>query len=192
MRIFARDCTSVVPYAGATGSLSVRERLDLEAHAATCLDCAEALRDAVAIDRALERAFAPLRSQRAAVAPGRVRLAALGSRREEPTTWLRAPALFARFAEVSVALGVALFALTGSVEQQTAAPAPHSVIRDYFRAQPPVDDTSIDYFRWLRAQTAAAGAPVIVRSTVRLPAGGRYDVEVEQVEIVTNPTATPR
>ena len=118
--------------------------------------------------------------------------AALGSRREEPTTWLRAPALFARFAEVSVALGVALFALTGSVEQQTAAPAPHSVIRDYFRAQPPVDDTSIDYFRWLRAQTAAAGAPVIVRSTVRLPAGGRYDVEVEQVEIVTNPTATPR
>ena len=66
------------------------------------------------------------------------------------------------------------------------------MIRDYFRAQPPVDDTSIDYFRWLRAQTAAAGAPVIVRSTVRLPAGGRYDVEVEQVEIVTNPTATPR
>src|SRR5437867_826517 len=57
------------------GSVDLRDRRALDAHAARCYRCADALRDAVATHVALGRAFAPLRAARTLVAPGRVRLA---------------------------------------------------------------------------------------------------------------------
>ena len=189
MRLFGRGCSFVERTTTAVaGGLSSWERSDVEKHASACAECADALRDAVAIDVALTRAFAPLRSHRTMLAPGRVRVALGPAPEERSSRWLRAPAVFARLAEVSVALGVVLFAVSTSVEAPSGsvAPQPHSVIREYFRSQPPSED--IDYFRWLRLQPAErAGAAV---DLVRLPVGGRFDVE--QVETVINPTSTPR
>jgi hypothetical protein len=186
MKLFTRGCSEHLPYAAATGELSLRERLDLEVHATTCLDCTDALRDGAILDRALHLAFAPLAQRRAALAPGRVRLA-LGPAATTRRSLLRAPALIARLAEVSVAVGIALFAMTGTIEEPQAVvdAAPHSVIQDYFRSLPPRDD--IDYFRWLRLQPAPSAERA---DPVRLPVGGRFDVE--PAEIVTRTTSTPR
>jgi hypothetical protein len=182
-----RGCPSAqMSYVSATGEMTIRERLDLETHAAACPECADALREARRVDRALRAAFAPLAERRAILAPGRVRMA-LGPTAPRRANWLRAPAFFGRLAEVSVAVGIALFAITGTVEEprSTANPVVHSVIQDYFRSLPPRDD--INYFRWLRLQPA----PVAQRADpVRLPVGGRFDVEPD--EIVTRSTSTPR
>jgi anti-sigma factor RsiW len=189
MRLFGRECSSAERLTAAVaGELSAREWFDVETHASTCAQCADALRDAVAVDVALTRAFAPLRSRRTMLAPGRVRMALGPSPEERQPRWLRVPALFARLAEVSVAVGVVLFAVTGSVEppSQTVAPQPRSVIHEYFRTRPPTED--IDYFRWLRLQPAARAD--VAADLVRLPVGGRFDVE--QVETVINPSSTPR
>jgi hypothetical protein len=187
MKLFHRGCTFAEhSYTARARELSPRDRLDLERHARSCAECADALSASAAVDAALERAFAPLRERRTSLAPGRVRMALGPARVERPAlTWLRVPALFARMAEVSVALGVTIFAVTGTFDQQAASPQPASVIHEYFRSQPPLDD--INYFRWLRLQPAPAPD---VRQNVRYPAGGRFDVE--QVEIVINPTSTPR
>ena len=189
MKLFRRECSSAERLTAAVaGELSDREWSEVETHATSCADCADRLRDAVAVDIALTRAFAPLRSRRTMLAPGRVRMA-LGPAPEKRTSrWLRVPALFARLAEVSVAAGVVLFAVTTSVEapSQTVAPQPRSVINEYFRSRPPTED--IDYFRWLRLQPAARAD--VAADPVRLPVGGRFDVE--QVETVINPTSTPR
>lgn len=188
MRFFARECSSAERITSAiAGGLTAREWSEVETHASSCADCAEALRDAVAVDVALTRAFAPLRSRRTMLAPGRVRMAIGPATRERSSGWLRAPALFARLAEVSVALGVVLFAVTTSVEapSQAVAPQPRSVIHEYFRSRPPTED--LDYFRWLRLQPATRAG---VADPVRLPVGGRFDVE--QVETVINPSSTPR
>src|SRR5438093_10909776 len=56
------------------GSVDLRDRRALDAHAARCYRCADALRDAVATHVALGRAFAPLRAAHTLVAPGRARL----------------------------------------------------------------------------------------------------------------------
>ena len=188
MRLFPQGCRAVqASYIGAIGELTIRERLDLETHAAACPECADSLHDARRVDRALRAAFAPLAQRRATLAPGRVRVALGPARPPRRAAWQRAPAFFARLAEVSVAVGVALFAITGTVEEPrtTADPLPHSVIQDYFRSLPPRDE--IDYFRWLRLQPA----PTAERAyTVRLPVGGRFDVE--PAEIVTRSTPTPR
>ena len=187
MRLFTQGCRSAqVSYVSAMGEMTIRERLDLETHAATCPDCADALRQARRVDRALRLAFAPLAERRAILSPGRVRMA-VGPAARRRADWLRAPAFFARLAEVSVAVGVALFAITGTVEEPRATvdPVPHSVIQDYFRSLPPRDD--INYFRWLRLQPAPAAERA---DPVRLPVGGRFDVEPD--EIVTRSTSTPR
>jgi hypothetical protein len=188
MRLFSRGCeTWQLPYAAAVDGLPLRERFDLEAHAATCPECADALRNAGAVNSALETAFAPLRESRAMLAPGRVRLA-LGPRPIR-RAWLRAPAFFGRLAEVSVMIGVTMFAVTGTFEnpQQTIAPEPRSVIEEYFRSQPPPTDDLIDYFRWLRLHPAPSENR---RDVVHYPVGGRFDIE--PAEIVTNRTSTPR
>jgi len=187
MRVFTQGCPDArVSYASAIGEMTIRERLDLEAHAATCVECADALREARLVDRALRLAFAPLAERRAILAPGRVRMALGPTAARSRAGWLRAPAFFARLAEVSVAVGVALFAITGTVEEPRAVdPVPHSVIHDYFRSLPPRDD--INYFRWLRLQPAPAAERA---DAVRLPVGGRFDVEPD--EIVTRSTSTPR
>ncbi len=188
MRLFARGCgRSQIPYIAVAEGLPIRDRLDLEAHAATCAECAEALRGAHSVDHALRGAFAPLRERRAMLAPGRVRLA-LGSTRLDRSTWFRLPAFFGRLAEVSVMVGVTLFVIGGSFEvpRQTVAPQPRSVIESYFRTLPPSDE-AIDYFRWLRLQ---APPSVDTRDAVRLPVGGRYDVD--QHEVVATRAAAPR
>jgi anti-sigma factor RsiW len=186
MRFFSSDCARA-PDVAIVGDLEPHERLALEAHARACASCDDDLRAALAVDAALRRAFAPLQSRRTSLAPGRARLA-LGPRRGAPRSfWGRTPALFARLAKVSVAFGVTLFALTGSIEEpRSVHQAPHSVISDYFRSRPPASDDVV-YFRWLRLQPPPASAPA---ATTRLPAGGRYDFDV--AEVVTSPSAAPR
>jgi hypothetical protein len=185
MRLFARGCGALqLPYTAPADELSVRDRLDLESHAAGCPECASALRDLHVVDVALRRAFAPLRERRTMLAPGRVRLA-LAAPRVERATWFQVPSFFGRLAEVSVMVGVTLFTINGSLpDDRTVAPEPRSVIQEYFRAQPPTDE--IEYFRWLRLRPEVSTP---VRDAVRLPVGGRYDVE--PVEIVA-PRSSPR
>jgi hypothetical protein len=165
----------------------MRDRFDIETHAASCPECAAALQDAHSVDTALRRAFAPLRERRATLAPGRVRLA-LNSRRVERSTLFRVPRFFGRLAEVSVMVGVTLFVIGGSVEypQSVAPQHPRSVIQEYFRRQPPTNE--IDYFRWLRLNRIDDAS--IVSDPVRFPDGGRYDFD--PVEFVQAPTASPR
>src|SRR4029077_20028563 len=103
MRLFSRGCESrEAAYLVGADRLDARERVALEAHAASCVDCADALRNARPVDIALRGAFAPLRERRTTIAPGRVRLA-VGPRSAAATNaWLRAPRFFARLVEVSV------------------------------------------------------------------------------------------
>ena len=192
MRLFSRRCDFwQLPYAAATEGIPLRERLELEAHAAACSDCADALRNARAVDVAVRGAFDPLRQRRVMLAPGRVRLAVgavapQGQRPLERQTWLRIPTFFGRLAEVSVMLGVTLFVVGGSFAEPHAVPQqPQSVIQEYFRSRPSDDDV-IEYFRWLQLRSTP---PAAAREAVRLPAGGLYDVE--PAEIVTSRTATP-
>jgi hypothetical protein len=185
MRLFSNDC-SRAPEVAVAGDLEAHERLALEAHARVCASCDDDLRGALAVDAALRRAFAPLQSRRTSLAPGRVRLA-LGPRRDASRSFWAAPALLSRLAKVSVAFGVTLFAITGSIEEpRSVQQAPQSVIGDYFRSRLPASDDVV-YFRWLRLPQASASAPA---GTTRLPAGGRYDFEV--AEVVTSPSAAPR
>lgn len=188
MKLFARGCgLSQLPYTARAEDLSIRDRFDIEAHAATCLDCAAALRDMHSVDAALRSAFGPLRERRAMLAPGRVRLA-LNTRRVERSILFRLPRFFGRLAEVSVMVGVTLFVIGGSVEypQSVAPQQPRSVIQEYFRKQPPADE--INYFRWLRLSRTDDTKVVI--DPVRFPVGGRYDFDL--VELVRAPTASPR
>jgi hypothetical protein len=132
-----------------TGELHARERLELEAHADTCTRCDAALRDLTTISVALDRAYAPLRQRGTLLSPARVRLAA----RIEPSVtvpWWRAGSI-GRLSEATMALGFAALVLGGSFDlalQPSAIQSPPSVIKDYFRTQPPADETA--YIRWLR------------------------------------------
>src|SRR5437667_144492 len=132
------------------GSVDPRDRRALDAHAARCYRCADALRDAVATHVALGRAFAPLRAAHTLVAPGRVRLAL----RPAPASPF-APlfGLATRLAEGTVALGVSAFILSSAVAgmapgEPAPAPAEQSdgvavhVSRSF-------DDTQF-FYRWVR------------------------------------------
>jgi anti-sigma factor RsiW len=144
-----------------TGELHPRERLELEAHADGCAPCNAALRDLTTISFALDRAYAPLRARGTLLSPARVRLAA----RVEPQStvpWWRA-GFVGRLSEATMALGFAALVLGGSLdlavkpvpEVVPTAVAP-SIIRDYFRVQPPADDAPS--VRWVRFQLRAIGA----------------------------------
>ena len=113
--------------------------------------CADALRNGRPVDAALRSAFAPLRERRTIIAPGRVRLA-VAPRSLPVSPWLRAPRIFGRLFEASVMVSVTLFAVGSSLESSTVQAPPmtptHSVVQDYFRAQPPTNER--DYLRWLR------------------------------------------
>jgi anti-sigma factor RsiW len=132
-----------------TGELHARERLELEAHADGCPRCDAALRDLTTISVALDRAYAPLRQRGTLLSPARVRLAA----RVEPVVsvpWWRA-GFIGRLSEATMALGFAALVLGGSLDlavQSSAVHSPPSIIKDYFRTQPPADETA--YMRWLR------------------------------------------
>lgn len=163
-----------------TGELHPRERLELEAHADSCARCGLALRDLATISVALDRAYAPLRSRSTLLSPARVRLAV----RAEPKPsipWWRV-GLVGRLSEATMALGFAALVLGGSLDLAAvktdhastaplAAAAP-SVIAEYFRAQPPAEETA--YLRWLRFQLRAIGAEPT--QNVRYPVGGQFDV----------------
>src|SRR2546428_734455 len=112
------------------GSVDPRDRRALDAHAARCYRCADALRDAVATHLALGRAFAPLRAAHTLVAPGRVRLA-LRPAPASPGPFASLFRLATRLAEGTVALGVcASRAAERRVLVGCCAAAPASVSAD--------------------------------------------------------------
>ena len=190
MNLFSRGCElRQDAYLAVAGRLGSDERLAIEAHAATCVDCADALRNIRPVDVALRGAFAPLRERRTIIAPGRVRLA-VGPERLAPNAWLRAPRYLGRMAEVMVMLGVTLFAVGSTIEpaaqqQGSAAPA-HTIVLDSFYAQPQLAE--IDYLRWLRL--VKSNDPNSVTDTARLPMGGRFDAD--PVEIQKGMGVSPR
>jgi len=174
MKLFSRGCESdQAAYLSRADRLGPWERIALEAHAASCAECADALRNSRSVDAALRGAFAPLRAQRTMIAPGRVRLA-VGPPSAAPTNpWLRAPRLFGRLMEASLMVAVTLFAVGTSLDlstrpSQSLTPT-HSVVQQYFRAQPPAGD--IDYLRWLRLVKADASSTV---SEPTIFPGGRF------------------
>ena len=188
MRLIWGGCESrEAAYLAGTDPLGARDRLALETHAMTCVECADALRNGRPVDSALRSAFAPLRERRTIIAPGRVRLA-VAPRNVPPSPWLRAPRIFGRLIEASVMVSVTLFAVGTSLESSTPQAEPltptHSVVQDYFRAQPPTNER--DYLRWLRLLKADE-SPIV---QVRLPMGGRFDGD--PVEYVQGPGASPR
>jgi hypothetical protein len=190
MRLFSRGCESRQnAYLAVAGRLGVRDRLAVEAHAATCVECADALRNGRPVDTALRGAFGPLRERRTIIAPGRVRLA-VGARSAAPNLWLRAPRYFGRMAEVMVMLGVTLFAVGSSLEpstRQSGSITPRqTVILDAFYAHSPLGE--IDYLRWLRLVRPDVSPSAA--DTTRLPMGGRFDGD--PVEIQKGMGAAPR
>lgn len=181
MRLFSVSCRAAEQKMTDlfTGELHARERLELEAHADTCARCDAALRDLAMISVALDRAYAPLRQRGTLVSPARVRLAARV--KLQPTApWWRV-GFVGRLSEATMALGLAALVLGGSLDlavkpeviPTAAAPSVNSVIKDYFRTQPPTEETA--YMRWLRFQLRVIGAASV--PAVRYPVGGQFDVE---------------
>lgn len=186
MRLIWGGCESrQTAYLAGADRLGARERLALEAHATTCVECADALRNARPVDALLRRAFAPLRERRTIIAPGRVRLA-VGPRSATSNPRLRVPGFFGRLTEASVMVAAAFFVVGASLQSATPsvpAPVTHSVIQDYFRSQPPLGE--IDYLRWLRL--VKTDDPT---ASVRLPTGDSFDSEA--VEILLGTGTSPR
>jgi hypothetical protein len=183
MRLFAHCCEfRQSAYLVAADRLSARERIALEAHARTCAECADALRNSRPVDIALRGAFAPLRERRTIIAPGRARIA-VGAGSRVPNRWLPLPRLFSRLTEVSVMLAVTMFAVGSSLEPSTQPVSPlsptYSVVQEYFlHARPPLDE--IDFLRW--PKLVKANDSPTASDTTRLPVGGRFDsVPVDMV-----------
>lgn len=160
MRLFSFACRAAEQKMADlfTGELHARERLELEAHADGCGRCGIALRDLAAISVALDRAYAPMRQRGTLLSPARARLAA----RLEPRPsvgWWRV-GFVGRLSEATMALAFAALIVGGSLDlavspvQRGAMPAAPSVIQDYFREQPPAEETA--YVRWLRWHATAA------------------------------------
>jgi hypothetical protein len=184
MRLFPRGCESrQAAYLVGADRLGAPERIALEAHAMTCSECADALRNSRPVDIALRGAFASLRERRTIIAPGRVRLA-VGPRSAAPNRWLPWPRLFGRLSEVSVMLAVTVFAVGSSLEASTSPTSPlsptPSVLQEYFlHARPPLDE--IDLLRWPRL-VKPDDSPTA--SNTRPPVGVRfYSDPVEIVEV---------
>lgn len=182
MRFFSRGCQSrQAAYLASADRPDATERIALEAHAASCVDCADALRNGRRVDAALRGAFSPLRDRHTIIAPGRVRLA-VGPRSAARNPWLRVPRFFGRLAEVAVMVGVTLFAVSAtfdtSTRQSTPTSGTSSVVQAYFRAQPPIGD--IDYLRWLRLNKPDDSS--IASDQTRLPMGGRFDVDPIEIQ----------
>ena len=187
MRLIWGGCESrEAAYLDGAERLGARERLALETHARTCVECADALRNARPVDVALRGAFAPLRERRTIIAPGRVRLA-VGPRTAAPEPWLRVPQLFGRLTEGAVMVAAALFVVGASLQSATPsvpAPVTHSVIEDYYRSRPPVGD--VDYLRWLRLVKTDDS------STAPIPLSVGDSVDGEAVDILQGPGGSPR
>jgi len=191
MRLFGHGCEyRQAAYLAGADRLGARERIVLEAHARTCPDCADALRNGRPVDVALRGAFALLRERRTMIAPGRVRLA-MGPSSGTPNRWLPWPRLFSRLTEVSVMLAVTMFAVGSSLEPSTPPASPlsptYSVVQEYFlHARVPLDE--IDFLRWPKL-VKADDSPT-VSDTTRLPSGGRFDSD--PVDVVRATGTSPR
>ena len=188
MNLFSRGCESrQAAYLAGADRISARERVALEAHAASCTECADALRNGRLVDIALRGAFASLRERRAIVAPGRVRLA-VGAVAARPSPWQRAPRLFGRLAEVSVMVGVTLLAVGTSFEPPSAPssslPITQTMTQERVRGQAPLDE--IEYLRWVRL-VKSSDTPT-VSGSARLLMGG---FDSNPLEIQKTP-ASPR
>jgi len=182
MRLFSHGCESrQAAYLAWADRPGVAERIALEAHAASCVECADALRSGRGVDAVLRGAFSPLRERRTMIAPGRVRFA-VGPQSAATNPWLHAPRFFGRLAEVAVMVGVTLFAVSTTFDPSTApstsTSATHSVVQQYFRAQPPVGD--IDYLRWLRLNKPDDSSTA--SDQTRLPMGGRFDGDPVEIQ----------
>ena len=158
MRLFSVACRAAEQKMADlfTGELHARERLELEAHADDCGRCGTALRDLAAISVALGRAYAPMRMRGTLLSPARARLAARTPPRPSAAWWR--VGFVGRLSEATMALGFAALILGGAMDLAAVRPgvitsAP-SVIQDYFRAQPPAEETA--YVRWLRWHATAA------------------------------------
>ena len=152
------------------GDLERKDRLELDAHAQRCARCDDALRQAVSTSLLLERAFRPLRLRTVALSPARVRLA---TRAPQPAPQPSLFAPFARLGEATMALAFAAVMVSGTFDatpSQSSVSAP-SVLREYFRVQPPADDQG--YIRWMRLHAPIAA----YEQYIRYPAGGMYDIE---------------
>jgi hypothetical protein len=190
MRLFSRRCESrQAAYLAWADRPGAAERIALEAHAASCVECADVLRSGRRMDTALRGAFVPLRERRTMIAPGRVRLAVGPRATSAVNPWFRAPRFVARLAEVAVMFGVTLFAVGSSMDFSTHQPASttssRSSVQEVFRAQPPLGD--LDYVRWIRL--VKADVSTIVADTTRLPFGGRFDYD--PVEIAKGSGVSP-
>lgn len=193
MRIFPVACRAAEQKMADlfTGELHPRERLELEAHADGCARCGVALRDLATISVALDRAYAPMRHRGTLLSPARVRLAARVEPRQTVPWWRIG--FVGRLSEATMALGFAALVLGGSLDlaavktEVTPAAVP-SVIREYFRTQPPAEETA--YLRWLRFQLRAIGADPV--QAVRYPVGGQFDVPQFSSEDDQLRTGAPR
>lgn len=168
-----------------TGELHARERLELEAHADGCARCDAALRDLAMISVALDRAYAPMRQRGTLISPARARLAARAEPRPHVAWWR--VGFVGRLSEATMALGFAALILGGSLDlamQPGAIPAAPSVIRDYFRRQPPTEEAA--YVRWLRLHGGDIGL------AVGYLIGGQFDVEQDTSEYDSLRTGAPR
>lgn len=153
------------------GAADRRERLEVEAHAARCARCATAYADLLTASVALQRAYAPLRSETVSLSPARVRLAL---RRPEPApAFMRVGRLSARLTEVALAAAVTAFAFVGS-----ASVAPKSSIVDETapdttpaQVSEPADGAIVHLFRIGRY----AATPDLVEPAVELPAHEEAD-----------------
>ncbi len=126
------------------------ELLEVEAHAARCRHCADALADLRATAVALSRAYAPLRSATIDLSPDRARLAA---RAPLPAPLaVRVARLTTRVSEIALAAAVTAFAFVGAA---SVAPRP-AVVGDeqapetlqLTRVTTRLDDAT--FARWLR------------------------------------------
>lgn len=132
------------------GELPRVERLEVEGHAARCRRCADALADLRATAVALQRAYAPLRTETVDLSPARARLAARAPLPAPHT--VRVARLTSKMGEVALAAAVTAFAFAGagSVTPQPSIvgdeQAPETVQLTHVSTR--LDDAT--FVRWLR------------------------------------------
>lgn len=148
------------------GAAERRERLEVEAHTARCARCATAYADLITASVALQRAYAPLRSESVSLSPARVRLAL---RRPQPIpASVRIGRLSARLTEVALAAAVTAFAFVGSasvapkpsIVEETATDTTTTQVAD------PAEGAIVHWFKIGRY----AVTPDVVEPAVELPA----------------------
>lgn len=124
------------------------------------------LREQLALEGALDVAFARLAARRSTVSAARVRAAVRWGVAGRAAPRRMPVAIAARVAGYLFAASFAALLVAGPARAPADEPRRPSVIEAYFRAQPPTDEAA--YLRWLRlaarddlAARAAEPAPII-------------------------------